>query len=42
MQYFGEKFDAKLCNGTCDNCKNKATVETMDVTPYVLSLLKIR
>ena len=32
LQHFGEEFDVRLCNATCDNCRNRARTEVADVT----------
>lgn len=30
LQYFGETFDSRQCNKTCDNCENRADVSLVD------------
>ncbi|EDR25795.1 ATP-dependent helicase SGS1, putative [Entamoeba dispar SAW760] len=32
LQYFGEIFNSKLCNKTCDNCYNPSPTEIIDMT----------
>jgi bloom syndrome protein len=32
LQHFGEAFDPRLCNATCDNCRNRPRTERVDVT----------
>lgn len=41
LQYLGENFDKRLCNGTCDNCRNNAPTEVRDVTAHVNNLLSL-
>lgn len=38
LHYFGEAFDAKTCNGMCDNCRNPK--ERLDVTNDTLLVVK--
>ncbi|ELP91444.1 DNA helicase hus2, putative [Entamoeba invadens IP1] len=42
LRYFGENFDPKWCNKTCDNCYNPAQTEIVDLTEigkYVVKLV---
>lgn len=41
LQYLGEIFDRRLCNGTCDNCRNNAPTEIRNVTWHVTTLLSL-
>lgn len=44
LEYFGEKFDRHLCNGTCDNCMammNGARCEKKDVSSNCVDLLQL-
>lgn len=38
LHYFGEEFDAKTCNGMCDNCRNPK--ERVDVSEDTLLVIK--
>jgi ATP-dependent DNA helicase RecQ len=38
LHYFGEEFDAKSCNGMCDNCRNPK--ERVDVSEDTLLIVK--
>lgn len=41
LHYFGEPFDAKTCNGMCDNCRNpKERVDVSDDTLLVVKAVK--
>ncbi len=38
LHYFGEEFDAKTCNGMCDNCRNPK--ERVDVSEDTMLIVK--
>jgi bloom syndrome protein len=43
LKHFGEEFDPKDCNNTCDNCKSRAKyrIEEVDQTKEAKSFLKV-
>jgi bloom syndrome protein len=41
LQYFGEKFNPKNCNGTCDNCQSEFVMEEKDVTEDTKNVIKL-
>lgn len=43
LQYFGEKFDKKDCNWTCDNCRIAAKVphEVKDMTEHAKEIVRL-
>ena len=43
LQYFGEKFEKKDCNATCDNCRVSASVrhEDKDMTETAKSIVQL-
>jgi len=41
LKYFGERFDPKLCNKSCDNCSNSFGVERKDIAHYASTILNL-
>lgn len=41
LEYFGEKFDKKMCQGTCDNCSSKTPHVLEDVTEFAKVFLAV-
>lgn len=41
LGYFGENFDKKYCNQTCDNCENNKNVVSVDHTADAKNLLQL-
>ena len=41
LQHFGEPFDKRKCNGTCDNCRAGLTCIKKDVTPIVKDIIAL-
>jgi hypothetical protein len=40
MQYFGEAFDPSRCKRTCDNCRNEAAVQALDLTELAKNVIR--
>lgn len=41
LEFFGENFDRRKCNGTCDNCKAGKVPDRRDMTKVAKELLQI-
>ena len=41
LQYFGEAFPSDKCNNTCDNCRNRGTVEWVDFSSAAVMVINI-
>jgi bloom syndrome protein len=41
IRYFGQKFDPKECNASCDNCCSDAEFEERDVTEFAKDAIRI-
>jgi superfamily II DNA helicase RecQ len=41
LQYFGEEFDPRKCEKTCDNCRSKVNYVSKDVTEDVKDILSL-
>jgi bloom syndrome protein len=41
LDYFGEKFPAEQCHGTCDNCRHSGSVTMVDFTEHAKCILAI-
>lgn len=41
LRYFGEAFDKRMCNKTCDNCRNSEVFEQKDFTECAVAALRL-